>query len=204
MLAKTGIFLTALLLLRLVNQYQSVLAVHRLTSWLLVLILVGIPLLHRLWRRLPLRFWEPDLAALAHSLTMFALASLLLFPPFLLAAHCYQTFIFGLVFTPQFPFAFLAVAQKNLFTAVVEEFFFRGWLQPLLIAPLGIRKGLALTALLFAFSHSVIALHWWHFAIFFPALVFGWLREKTGAITASILFHALSNMLFWWVAVCYR
>ena len=31
-------------------------------------------------------------------------------------------------------------------------------------------------------------------AVFFPALVFGWLRARTGGIGASMLFHALCNV----------
>ena len=52
-----------------------------------------------------------------------------------------------------------------------------------------------ITAFLFAAAHSFIQFAWWHFAIFFPAIIFGWLREKTGFVTASILFHVVSNLL---------
>ncbi|HPQ81946.1 MAG TPA: CPBP family glutamic-type intramembrane protease, partial [bacterium] len=42
-----------------------------------------------------------------------------------------------------------------------------------------------------------------HFSIFFPALVFGYLRERTGSITAPALFHAASNILMDWIARSY-
>ena len=31
-------------------------------------------------------------------------------------------------------------------------------------------------------------------AVFFPALLFGWLRARTGGIGASVVFHALCNL----------
>ena len=91
--------------------------------------------------------------------------------------------------------------------ALPEEFFFRGYFQSTLnrVWPtrwrfLGASFGPALpiTALVFAVAHSVIALQWWHFSIVFPALLFGWLREKTGSITAPILWHGAANIFMVW------
>jgi hypothetical protein len=31
--------------------------------------------------------------------------------------------------------------------------------------------------------------------VFFPALLFGWMREKRGGIGAAVWFHALCNVL---------
>jgi membrane protease YdiL (CAAX protease family) len=31
-------------------------------------------------------------------------------------------------------------------------------------------------------------------AVFFPSLVFGWLRARTGGVGAAIAFHALCNL----------
>lgn len=90
-----------------------------------------------------------------------------------------------------------------LLIALPEEFFFRGYLQgrfnrifdrkwKILGTRVGV--GLILASVLFAISHSVMTLQVWHPLIFFPALAFGWLRDKTGSITASIFFHALCNV----------
>ncbi|MBI3540840.1 MAG: CPBP family intramembrane metalloprotease [Deltaproteobacteria bacterium] len=87
--------------------------------------------------------------------------------------------------------------------ALPEEFFFRGYLQTILRRKYRLQVAIPIASLLFAFSHSVIALQWWHFAIFFPALVFGWLREKTGGLVAPILFHALSNVAVFWIGSVY-
>ena len=44
---------------------------------------------------------------------------------------------------------------------------------------------------IFAAGHSVVEIQWWHFATFFPGLVFGWMRAKTGDVMAGAFFH-------WW------
>ena len=54
--------------------------------------------------------------------------------------------------------------------------------------------GLVLTSLLFAFGHSLVLLQWWHPFIFFPSLVFGWMRSRTGGPLAGALFHAWANV----------
>ena len=46
---------------------------------------------------------------------------------------------------------------------------------------------------LFALGHLVV-LQPWRLATFFPGLLFGWLRERTGDVAASVLVHALSNL----------
>src|SRR3990167_7751116 len=99
-----------------------------------------------------------------------------------------------------------------LVVALPEEFYFRGFLQSrfnqlwpakwrLLGAELG--WGWIVTAVIFAFAHSVLNLQWWHFSIFFPALLFGYLRERTNSLTAPILFHTFSNCFMNWFAKSY-
>jgi nucleoside-diphosphate-sugar epimerase len=87
--------------------------------------------------------------------------------------------------------------------AFPEEFFFRGFVEEAFSARwptpkrlFGVSFGLAslMTASLFALSHSLIALRWWHIFIFFPALLFSWLRQKTGTIWASVVFHAFQQI----------
>lgn len=96
--------------------------------------------------------------------------------------------------------------------AFPEEFFFRGYMQErlndyfgkkfnLMGTPFG--HSLWVTSLVFALSHSIMAFQPWHILIFFPSLVFGMLREKTGSIWASILFHATSNLFSFCVVVKY-
>jgi hypothetical protein len=47
---------------------------------------------------------------------------------------------------------------------------------------------------LFAFGHSLVQVQWWHFAIFFPSLVFGWMRARSGGVLAGAFFHAWANV----------
>jgi len=87
--------------------------------------------------------------------------------------------------------------------ALPEEFFFRGYLQGRLAeawparrhcwgAPVG--RALVVTAALFALGHLLVDGNPLGLAVFFPGLVFGWMREKTGSILAGTLFHALCNL----------
>ena len=48
--------------------------------------------------------------------------------------------------------------------------------------------------MLFAIGHSIVQFQWWHFAIIFPSLVFGWMRALTGGIIAGAIFHWWSNV----------
>jgi membrane protease YdiL (CAAX protease family) len=90
-----------------------------------------------------------------------------------------------------------------LVIALPEEAFYRGYLQSrfdevwsprwqLFGAPVG--PGLALAALVFAVGHLATVQVASRLAVFFPALLFGWLRARTGGIGASVLFHASCNL----------
>ena len=92
-----------------------------------------------------------------------------------------------------------------LLVSFPEEWFFRGYLQgrfnqvfgrpkKFLGAPLG--WGWFLASLLFALAHFTIRAQPERLLVFFPALVFGWLREKTNSLLAPVLFHFLSNLSF--------
>jgi membrane protease YdiL (CAAX protease family) len=96
-----------------------------------------------------------------------------------------------------------AVAVQLLVVALPEELFYRGWMQTswartapgrgvrVLGAELGV--GFLRTQLLFAAGHLVV-LQPWRLATFLPGLWFGWLRERTGGLTAPVVAHALSNL----------
>jgi len=64
---------------------------------------------------------------------------------------------------------------------------------------LGITPENALASALFALGHLVIPVGGQilpnRVAVFFPALVFGWLRDRTGYITASVTYHTACNLL---------
>jgi hypothetical protein len=54
--------------------------------------------------------------------------------------------------------------------------------------------GFVWTQALFAVGHLVV-LQPWRLGTFFPGLLFGWLRERTGGIAAPVCLHAASNLL---------
>jgi uncharacterized protein len=99
-------------------------------------------------------------------------------------------------------FAVLALSQLAV-VAVPEELFFRGYLMErlervwppthrLLGAPVG--AALIVSSALFALGHVVVVPNPQRLAVFFPALVFGWMRARTGSIAAGATFHALCNI----------
>ncbi|HXX32745.1 MAG TPA: MXAN_2755 family glutamic-type intramembrane protease [Myxococcaceae bacterium] len=105
-------------------------------------------------------------------------------------------------FHPRLPERFgLWVIDQVFVVALPEEFFYRGYLQARLRQtwPQGARilgatvgPAFLLVALLFALGHLAV-FQAWRLAVFFPALLFGYLRERTGTVLGSTLLHALFN-----------
>lgn len=95
------------------------------------------------------------------------------------------------------------VAYHLFFVAIPEELYYRAYVQSRLdevwaprwrVAGALVGPGLIVSSLIFALGHSVVAAQWWHPAILFPSLVFGWMRARTGTILAGAFFHAWSNV----------
>jgi hypothetical protein len=92
-----------------------------------------------------------------------------------------------------------------LLVALPEELFYRGYLQTRLDSLVGKDRrvfgvdvnvaSIVLTSALFALGHIITIWHPARLAVFFPSLIFGWMRRATGGILAPILFHAACNML---------
>ncbi len=94
------------------------------------------------------------------------------------------------------------VGQLSLI-ALPEEVFYRGYLQtrlddawPLRVRLFGASVGpsVVVTSAIFALGHLLTIHDPGRLAVFFPSLVFGWLRARTGGVGASIAFHALCNL----------
>ena len=130
--------------------------------------------------------------------------SLLLGAPFLIGYHLYQTQLFHHHPGHGLPDDLaLQVGYQLFFVAIPEEFFYRGYFQTRLnevferrwlIFGTSIGPGAVLACLFFAFGHSLVQVQWWHFATFFPGMVFAWMRERTGGVVAGALFHATCNL----------
>lgn len=85
-----------------------------------------------------------------------------------------------------------------LTAALPEEVFYRGWIQSRLRQVYSPTVAIGVTALVFALSHIVFQLRSPSDALrlltFFPGLLFGWLRHRSGSIWPSVVFHWLCNM----------
>ncbi len=90
-----------------------------------------------------------------------------------------------------------------LIIALPEEAFYRGYLQTrlddafafrvrVLGAPLG--PGILIASIIFALGHFATIRVAPRLAVFFPALLFGWLRARTKGVGAGVLFHAACNV----------
>ena len=117
---------------------------------------------------------------------------------------------FVLWWHPKHPFHFVApksvydeILGQILVIALPEEAFYRGYLQQALddalpgkirVAKASIGWGLPITCAIFAAGHFLTEPNPQRLAVFFPAIVFGWLRARTGGLGASIAFHAMSNI----------
>jgi len=158
-----------------------------------------------------LRKWRQDLGLAA---LLFALIVPLYFATYLLLAQVLPhlprplaTYLWPYGAPPHFkarlPANLDLWALDQLFVvALPEEFFYRGYLQARLrdAMPqgrffLGARLGPAffLTAALFAVGHLAV-FDVARLAVFFPALLFGWLRERTGTVIGSGVLHAACNL----------
>jgi membrane protease YdiL (CAAX protease family) len=95
------------------------------------------------------------------------------------------------------------VPGQVLGVAFPEEAFYRGYLQSaldrawppqrtILGAPLG--AGIVVSSALFAAGHFLTEPVPARLAVFFPSLVFGYLRARTGGIGAPLAFHAACNL----------
>ncbi|HEX4510119.1 MAG TPA: CPBP family intramembrane glutamic endopeptidase [Burkholderiaceae bacterium] len=102
------------------------------------------------------------------------------------------------------PHFLMLAANQLIVVALPEEVFFRGYLlqrlearfpptHRLAGAPVG--WALLLSAVLFALGHVLVDFNLQRLAVFFPALLFGWMRARTGSLAAGAAFHALCNLL---------
>ncbi|HEU4406004.1 MAG TPA: MrtC family glutamic-type intramembrane protease [Polyangiaceae bacterium] len=96
------------------------------------------------------------------------------------------------------------VLGQLLVIALPEEAFFRGYLQTsledrwpprrrLFGAPVGL--ALVVSSAIFALGHLLTDPRPSRLAVFFPSLLFGWLRARTGDTLPGVFFHAACNLL---------
>ena len=100
-------------------------------------------------------------------------------------------------------FAVLALSQL-LVVALPEELFFRGYLMSRLEERWPSRRRLwgasvgwplLISSLLFGLGHFLVDFQPARLAVMVPALVFGWMRQRSGSLAPAAVFHALCNLL---------
>ena len=97
------------------------------------------------------------------------------------------------------------VLVQLLLVALPEEVFYRGYLQtrldavfPRRVRLLGVEVSpgsLLATSALFALGHFLVIPAPARLAVFFPSLLFGWLKNASGGIATAVVYHAACNLL---------
>ncbi len=190
---------------------------------LVPIIFIYAPLLAEYWNGFrvdpQIQFPEPLRSELWKATRWLLLLVALIYPAFIVGNHYWQTtglpWFTSEVLELKYPFRphhpnhglpddlWLQIPYQLLCVGFAEEFFYRGYMQTRLnqLFPpdrwrlFGATFGwsLPITALLFTLGHSLVTWQWWQPFIIFPALIFGWLRSRTGNILAGTLFHAFAN-----------
>ncbi len=105
-------------------------------------------------------------------------------------------------FHPRLPADALELALSQLIVvALPEEFFFRGFVQGRLAEVWPARRWggavagpIVAASALFALCHVAVQQNPATAVVFFPGLVFGLIRARTGSLLGGTLFHALCNL----------
>jgi uncharacterized protein len=126
-----------------------------------------------------------------------------IFPLFTVGFYFWHTPTRGFTFSLPNDLAWRFVSQM-IVVGLPEEALFRGYLYTRLIDAstgemrvLGVRifpLALVTQAVLFALIHFAIDFQMTRLAVFFPALLFGWLRSWRRGLGATIVFHAFCNI----------
>jgi len=181
--------------------------------------LIYLPLGTLLLRGEPLAVYGVTLDRTWRALGLTLLAAALVFPPYAVASYVSRqgilvldgaalrhsfAWVHWLRQTPHAGSWLLTTLFWQLcFVAVSEEFFYRGYLQGRLNLVLGSRRqvlgapiepSVPICAAVFALHHLIVDFAPQRLLVFFPALVFGWLRQVTGSLLAPTLFHAACNV----------
>jgi uncharacterized protein len=145
-----------------------------------------------------------DLKGWARAGKIALLFNLAIWPWFIPLYHFYYSTFFGKEFIGALPTEILlTIAYQVFYVAIPEEFFYRGYFQTrfnevyerkLLIFGTPIGLSAIYSNLFFAFGHSLVQFQWWHFATFFPGLLFSLARERSNGILAGAFFHACCNI----------
>ncbi len=187
--------------LALIRSYLGVIA---------AVLFLYIPIIFLFIKKQQPAFYGISKKSLLKSIARALLAAIIIFPVYIAGFYIYMKHVYSLdvvfsitrvIHQPQA----LVFAFNSLFmVAVPEEVFYRGYLQSELrqcdrqrVSIFGIKTGASFLIVnaLFAAGHLIIIPDIARLAVFFPGLVFSWLREKDDNIAGSVVFHWLSDIL---------
>jgi len=203
------------LITSLLNSIQSIALIGKYYGLIFAVLFLYVPFIVMQRRKRKIEFIDEKFSGYLKAILVFLITSVIIFPLFFVGAHYWEEIIYNST-GPHWramPDLWKIIFYQIVMIALPEEFFFRGYFQSSLNLVckkrwriLGVKLGWSwiITAAVFAFAHSLVVLQWWHFAIFFPGLLFGYLRERTGTITAPILFHSASNVAMNWIIYLYN
>ena len=151
--------------------------------------------------------WQVLRAGFPRFLSELAVALLVcavVFPPFIVGFCFWNAPLHPFVWAPDPELPEYALTQV-IVVGLPEEALFRGYLQGrleqawpekigVLWVPLGLRAWLC-QAVLFAILHFIVDYNPARLAVFFPALLFGWVRSLRKGIGAAVFVHAACNVL---------
>jgi hypothetical protein len=182
--------------------------------------MIYLPLMLMLYWQEPAARYGLSCTHAGRALTLVMLAIILTFPPYALGLH---TVRHGLLFgnaapgvaspfawftwlsqsSQVWPRALQVLLWELFFVALPEEFFYRGYVQGRLsvlfsgrcrVLRTSVGVPLPASAALFALHHWLVSPAPERLLVFFPALLFGWLREASRSLVAPALFHAACNL----------
>ena len=142
-----------------------------------------------------------------------ATTAAVVFVPYSIGHYLFAHLVFGQHFAFRLPDALpWLVVDQLLGVGLPEEFFFRGYLQSQLNRSFGrpwellgsrVGVGLPLAAGLFALCHVPLG-GVSQLIVFFPGLLYGWLRERSDSVVVPTVYHAASNIVLKTILVSLR
>jgi len=139
-----------------------------------------------------------------------AAVMLVVFPPFWVGFH--QWWAPTVAFRPPAWPSWSELGGQLLVVALPEEAFYRGYVLTALERRwpprsrwfgVGLGRAWLVSSLFFALVHVMTQPNPARLAVFFPALLFAWVRLRTGGIGAAVLLHAASNVFASYLAQGY-
>lgn len=192
------VFLTALSLVKILSTETTFTFLSNFRFGLIAAVWIIVPAVIIVYQNKKFNAYGLSLSAWKQSIKMILISGLIFLCAYLIGYYRYAVNYHIRSFNPVVPENLVLLTLNIfLFTALPEEFFFRGYLQSELNYILGKKwpaSGLFLTAIIFTLSHIVLHMDYSKANLIFLSLILGWLREKTGNIAASTGFHTLANV----------